>query len=56
MTRQKKTTKKAATKIVEKVAATETQILQYQGNVCVKTLHGKKINSTKHFKNAGLPN
>ena len=56
MARQKKTTKKAATKIVEKVAASESQIIQYQGNVCVKTLHGNKVISTKNFKNAGLSN
>ena len=56
MARQKKTIKKAATKIVEKVAASESQIIQYQGNVCVKTLHGNKVISTKNFKNAGLSN
>ena len=56
MARQKKTTKKAATKVVEKVAASENQTLQYQGNICVKTLHGNKVISTKYFKNAGLPN
>lgn len=56
MARQKKTIKKAATKAVEKVAASEIQNIKYQGNVCVKTMHGNKIINTKHFKNAGLPN
>jgi hypothetical protein len=56
MAKPKKPTKKATTGAVEKVAASEAQTLQYQGNICVKTLHGNKIISTKYFKNAGLPN
>ena len=58
MAKQKKLNKTAATntKAVEKVAASETQNLKYQGNICVKTLHGNKVISTKYFKNAGLPN
>ena len=56
MPRQKKITKKATTKQVEKLAASELQTLSYQGNVCVKTMHGNKVINTKHFKNAGLPN
>lgn len=56
MAKQRKSTKKAATKVVEKVAASEIQSLQYQGDVCIKVLHGNKVISTEHFKNAGLPN
>ena len=56
MARKKKITKKATTKEVEKIAASELQTLSYQGNVCVKTMHGNKVINTKHFKNAGLPN
>lgn len=37
-------------------AVSEKQSLQYQGKVCVKTLHGDKVISTKYFKNNGLPN
>lgn len=37
-------------------AVSEKQSLQYQGKICVKTLHGDKVISTKYFKNNGLPN
>ena len=53
MARKKKLNNVATT---EEISATaQKQTLSYQGNICIKTLRGNKVISTKNLKNAGLP-
>ena len=53
MARKKKLNNVAMTEEIS--ATTQKQTLSYQGNICIKTLRGNKVISTKNLKNAGLP-